>query len=167
MKSFKLLLLLTFGVFPSLLLAQDPGLEGASIFQVAPLHAGSYAKERPIFQLEQRVLYRFNARYSAGAGTGLGIFPGALGLPLYAQGNVHFAQGKGRVGQSYGFYLKLSDVFFAAHRYAGELGWGWSLTESIVLEAQGGYLFWWDRFGGRALSGQLGVGLRYGLGKGK
>lgn len=152
--------------FPVLAQGQntDTGWFGLSKVEIGSFHAGSYRKERPIVMVQEIVAYQFHPRLSLGIGTGLDIYPAALGFPVYLNGAYQFRVGPGQgVAQtSMGMNLRLSDVFFRSMRHSSSLGYAFSIGKRKVLLPKLGYLLNLDGYAGGSLSLVFGLDLVYG-----
>ncbi|MFK7787806.1 MAG: hypothetical protein AB8B56_21975 [Crocinitomicaceae bacterium] len=165
MKSIKLLLAsvcLFFSITTDAQNSLEKKWSGETYLLVSAYRLGSYQKERPTFFIEQNINYQWNKRFSFGAGTGIDFYPALLGFPLKVDGRYHFNVKSTplSVVQSYGRYIRLSDIFFNSNRYVGELRVHLNLGNTTLLPRVG-YNYLWDQYEGRSLSFFVGIGIEY------
>lgn len=137
---------------------------GESAFMLTVYRLGSYQKERPTFFFEQSFNYRLNQRFSIGAGVGINVYPGALGLPVGINGRYHYRIGKVNctLVQSYHRNLNVGELFFSSYRYMGELI-GHFKIKDFTLNPKIGYNFLYDKYDGRNLGFLMGISAIYPL----
>jgi len=141
--------------------------EGKSQLMTGIYHFGSYAKEGPIFFLEQHFFYNFNHRYSIGIGAGLDIYPGGLALPIMIEGKYNFTLFKKPAffSQSIGKYILSNELFFSANRNVGAFGLVVNPDKKVLIVPEIGYSYLWDKYGGKELSFLINLGVQYSIQK--
>lgn len=127
-------------------------------------HVGSYSKEKPFLALEQTLSYNIKPKIKVGLGTGLNIYPATLTIPIYTFAS--FTVNKNEkinieLNQSYGRNTKLGEIGFNSNRYAGKLIFNLNSKKQISLAPYLGYLFNWDKWGGKSLSYLIGLSIKY------
>ncbi|MCH2234508.1 MAG: hypothetical protein MK078_09670 [Crocinitomicaceae bacterium] len=157
MNKIVLILTLFFGI--SAKAQNEKSISGRTLVDVSFYHLGSYAKERPFVFLEQEINFSLHPKFTFGLGTGINVFPGALGLPLKLRGTYNF--NRNYIFQTVGAHLKVGTLFFSGYLWRGGYGRTFTLGDQLVLNSDLGYSYGWDRYGGKRLSFYLGIGLSY------
>ncbi len=127
-------------------------------------HVGSYSKESPFLALEQTLDYQLKPKFRFGLGSGLNLYPATLTIPIYSYANLTIKTTNKlniELLQSYGRNTKLGDLGFKSNRYVGQIIFDIHRKKKLSFAPQIGYLFNWDKWGGKSLSFLLGISIRY------
>ena len=141
-----------------------PSWLGNTSFGLSVYHIGSYAKQRPIYSIEQSFEVAPFEKIRFGLGTGLSLYPATLTIPVFTSVKYIITSKKKwlcSVTQSYGRNLKLDKLGFNSNRYSGNIGNSLRIREELWMKGELGYLVNWDKYGGGSISLILNFGISY------
>ena len=129
-------------------------------------HVGSYVKERPLGFIEQSVeiIPGKLKQLRFGVGSGFNLYPGTAVIPFFA--TIRYVKPINdkwgfSVIQSYGRNIQTGDIGFNSNRYYGDVGALFNFLPKLAMSFGLGYVFNWDRWGGKSLSFTGSLGLYY------
>ena len=143
---------------------EKPSWYSNTSFGLSVYHIGSFAKERPIFSLEQSFEIAPFEKIRFGIGTGINLYPATLTIPIFASVK-YILKSKEKwscsIMQSYGRNLKIGKIGFNSNRYIGNFGNSFQVAEKTWIQGELGYLLNWDRYGIGSISLILNLGINY------